>query len=642
MFNTNPIDLKVLLDDVDTGKIQLPDFQRGWVWDDLRIRGLLASISKGFPVGAVMTLSYGGDIKLKTRPIEGVKQVSVSVPNDYLLDGQQRLTSLYQSLLYPGPVDTSNGKKQRIKRWYYIDMLEALNPSVDREEAVISVPENRIMTRDFGRETVLDLSMPELEYKEHMIPTERLMAPMHWMLGYFQYWNDNDEPHPEGNAVNFFDNFQKTVLSNFASYKLPVINLSKDTPKEAVCTVFEKVNTGGVTLDVFELATASFAADAESFSLRDDWQERKSRMYKFGVLQGIDGTQFLQTVALLKTQEDRKIALQKGILASQAPAVGCKKKDILDMYLNDYLRWADSVEHGFVEAAKFLASQFVFGKRDVPYNTQLVPLAALYVELDTALQTVIAKDRLERWYWSGIFGEVYGGTTETQFALDLVEVAEFVRTDSPPRLVNEANFIPERLISLRTRNSAAYKGVYALQMKNGAADWKSGGTLAMATYYDEYIDIHHIFPVAWCQRASPLVPKVLYDSIINKTPIGASTNRIIGGRSPSRYLDTIRQNVPPEKLEELLKSHWLDIEHLQANDFAGSFVERGLQMLKLIGSAMGREPDLDAGRKVLEDALKSAGHYADMYVEEEEKYGDLGDVSDNVLKLLSQATVPVD
>ena len=60
MFKTNPVSLKELLDDAKSGKIQLPDFQRGWVWDDDRIRGLLASISRGFPVGAIMTLEAGG------------------------------------------------------------------------------------------------------------------------------------------------------------------------------------------------------------------------------------------------------------------------------------------------------------------------------------------------------------------------------------------------------------------------------------------------------------------------------------------------------------------------------------------------------------------------------------------------------
>ena len=98
MFKTNPISLKELLDDAETGKIQLPDFQRGWVWDDGRIRGLLASISRGFPVGAIMTLEAGGEIRLKSRMIEGAEGKDGTTLDAFLLDGQQRLTSLSSRL----------------------------------------------------------------------------------------------------------------------------------------------------------------------------------------------------------------------------------------------------------------------------------------------------------------------------------------------------------------------------------------------------------------------------------------------------------------------------------------------------------------------------------------------------------------
>ena len=626
MFSTNPVLLKNLLADAEAGKIQLPDFQRGWIWDDSRIRGLLASISKGFPVGAIMTLSAGSEIRFKARPIEGVDPSITSTPDNFLLDGQQRLTALYQSLIHPEAVNTSDSKRQKIKRWYYIDMRAALNPHTDREDAVISVPEGKIVTEDFGRKEVRNLSTDDMEYRNHMIPTESLMDPMNWMLGYLQFWKDATEPHPDGDALSFFKGFQEEVQTNFTDYQLPVINLNKDTPKEAVCTVFEKVNTGGVILNVFELATASFASDAEDFSLRDDWEARRSRLYSSsGVLQSLEGDQFLQAVALLKTQEDRRSALENGIVAGQAPAVACKKKDILELHLNDYLRWADKVEAGLKDAAKFLRTQFVFGRKSVPYNTQLVPLAVLYVELGEELDTAIAKERLERWYWSGVFGEIYGGSVETQFALDLVEVAEFVRGSVPPRLINEASFIPERLITLRSRLSAAYKGVYALQMKNGAADWITGQPLTIANYDNEHIDVHHIFPVAWCRRATPEVPRKLYDSIINKTPIDALTNKKIGGRAPSQYLERIRQDTPPEKLDDMLTAHWLDVNHLASDDFAGSFVERGEAMLKLIGKAMGR--DLGSGRNVFLNALSSAG-YSDIYIEDEEEFDENSESAD--------------
>ena len=168
------------------------------------------------------------------------------------------------------------------------------------------------VTKDFGREEILNLSTREQEYQEHMMPTEQVMAPLNWIMGYLNHWKLAEASDCDPNEISTV--FTNTLAPKFTEYQLPVISLSKETPKEAVCAVFEKVNTGGVTLNIFELATASFAADAEHFSLRDDWENRKERLHKApgGVLQGVDGNQFLQAIALLKSQEDRQIAISQG------------------------------------------------------------------------------------------------------------------------------------------------------------------------------------------------------------------------------------------------------------------------------------------------------------------------------------------
>ena len=73
MANSNDTNLKDLLDGISCGKIQLPEFQRSWTWDDNRIRGIIASVSLGYPMGAVMVLEYGNpDFVVQYRPIEGV------------------------------------------------------------------------------------------------------------------------------------------------------------------------------------------------------------------------------------------------------------------------------------------------------------------------------------------------------------------------------------------------------------------------------------------------------------------------------------------------------------------------------------------------------------------------------------------
>ena len=604
MFKTNPVLLKTLLDDVEQGRIQLPDFQRGWVWDDDRIKDLLVSVSNMFPIGAIMSLSAGGSIGFRTRPIEGVEIGPEDAPNTFLLDGQQRLTSLYQALRHPGPVNTRNNRNEAVRRRYYMDMMAALYPTVDRDTPFVSMPENLVATRVTAQgPEVQDLSTPDLEYLNHMIPTQRLLDPMKWAFDYIRFWERSGNSHPAGDPFNFFKLFEETIIDNFDKYQIPVIELDKGTSKEAVCTVFERMNTSGVALNVFELTTASFAAETETFSLRDDWQDRKERMYaSAGTLQGIQGDHFLQTINLLKTHEDRKRAIASGVPDNLTPGVSNKKRDVLNLTLSDYENWADKVEQGFFQAARFLQTQYIFKQKDVPYTTQMIPLAALHVELGSELNSAIAKSRLEQWYWSGVFGEQYAGTTDTQIEIDIQQVPKFVRDGNLPSTVAQATFTPERLISLRSRNSAAYKGLYALLMKNGASDWVSGDPLGIVHFLDGNIEIHRIFPIAWCKNLH--IPSKLYNSIINRTPVDASTNRIMGGQAPSRYLPRLRQMMAPDTLDRILRTHYLDTATLENDDFQSLFLQRGRAMLDMVSRAM--QKDLGNADEAIAEAFIEA------------------------------------
>ena len=141
------------------------------------------------------------------------------------------------------------------------------------------------------------------------------------------------------------------------------------------------------------------------------------------------------------------------------PASVCKHKDVLKLEVADWRHWADRVEHGFVRAAKFLHGQKIFKARDLPYRTQLVPLAAIFARLGNAGETEGAWQKIARWYWCGVLGELYGGTTESRFARDLPEVVSMVRGEAvEPFTIAESSFQAGRLLTLRTRNSSAYKG----------------------------------------------------------------------------------------------------------------------------------------------------------------------------------------
>ncbi len=113
---------------------------------------------------------------------------------------------------------------------------------------------------------MLDVSTPQKECKAFYFPCNQILNSDAWEESLQEY-----APEKFGDYMRF----RKQVLNAFRSYQLPLIALGKTTSKEAVCLVFEKVNTGGVPLSVFELVTASFAIDG--FNLRDDWYGSKQR-----------------------------------------------------------------------------------------------------------------------------------------------------------------------------------------------------------------------------------------------------------------------------------------------------------------------------------------------------------------------------
>lgn len=573
--------LEDMLGEAADGSSQLPDFQRGWVWNDERIRRLLASISRGYPIGAVMMLRAGGNmIRFKQRPLEGAPTPARQDADRLILDGQQRLTSLFQSLRLDRPVVTEDQRGKVTKRWYYIDMRQALDENADREEAVVSLPEDRRVMR-FGRHVVKDYSTAEREYEEMLFPLSEVFDPDDWMVGFQEFWKFDIQ------KIKFWNRFNREIVKRFQQYQVPVIELGKSTPKEAVCQVFENVNSGNVPLTVFELLTATFAAD--DFQLRLDWEERERTIRSHSILSGVANTDFLQAVALLATRERRNIAIKAGTDEDRAPGIGCKRPDMLRLGLDQYQRWAPQLMVGFESAARFLHSQHLYDGRFLPYGSQLIPLAAILTVLGREWEQHRVREKLARWYWCGVLGELYGGGNETRFARDLPEVLNWIQDDgAEPGTIYDAEFAPSRLLTLRTRNSAAYKGIYTLLLREGARDWMTGEASSIQNYFDESVDIHHVFPQKWC-RDNEIEPERC-DSIVNKTPLTSRTNRCLGGSAPSEYLDRITVgNVPNDVLDDYLRSHLVDPMHLWGDDFDSYFNSRETALLNAIREVMGKQ-----------------------------------------------------
>ena len=576
----NPL-LNDILKNIGSGKIQLPVFQRPWVWDDYHIRSLIASVSQSFPIGAVLTLQAGGtEVSFKTRLFNGVDSISnQDEPEILILDGQQRLTALYQSLMSGKAVFTQNARGKDILRYYYLDMEACVKNEVEREEAVLSCGEDFQLHTASGKTIELLpqghlFSAANEEYKNKMFPVNKIFDYDDWQMEYQEYWDFNND------KIKFFNKFRREIIERFKGCNVPVIEIPRETPKEAICLVFEKVNTRGVTLTVFELLTATFAS--KDFDLREDWDKRYEKIKeKYQVLEELESTNFLRALTLLATN------------ANPESTISCTRRDILRLTLEDYQKWVDQVENGFVKAARFLHRQKVFNARDLPYQTQLVPLAAILANLGDIGETKRAQQKIARWYWCGVLGEMYGAATDTRFASDLSEVTEWVKeTGKEPRTIREANFREDRLSELRTRNGAAYKGIHALVMHDRGemkcSDFRTGVPIDEKVYFDDNIDIHHIFPKAWCEKQR--IKPDDYNSIINKTALSAGTNRKIGGSAPSKYLLKIQEEagIDAANMDKILDAHFICPNTVRRDDFPSFFKTRKEALVKIIEEAMGK------------------------------------------------------
>jgi len=609
LFSAKDEYLRNLLDEIESNNLQLPDFQRGWVWEDSRIVSLLASLTLGYPVGTLMLLESGGEFKFKCRGIEGNELGDEEKePTMMILDGQQRLTSTFLSLRSKKPVKTTTDTGRKIKRYYYINIEKALNTTVDREEAIFSVDENKQIRSEMGRKIELDLSTQELEFEQKMVPLNLcsdFSEIIAWSSKYYEYHKFDPVKVAE------YNKFNELIIQPLLGYRIPIIKLKNTTPKEAVCQVFEKVNQGGVPLTVFELLTATFAAD--NYELRKDWETIENGSEKateFGKartgfksinnLKEVDSSSFLTAITLLSSY------LKGG-------TVGCKRKDVLNLALEDYKKYREMILDGYERANTFLIEQKIFSSDYIPYGNQLIPLAVICA-VQKNFDNITVKNKIAKWFWCGVLGELYGSSTETRASFDVFEVDNWINNNGvEPRTITDSNFNTLRLFGLQSKSSAAYKGIMALILKENCKDWITGSEMDVTIYLEKNSDIHHIFPKEYCEIQG--YDKRYWNSIVNKTPLFYSTNRAIGGVAPSKYLKKIEveKNVDPNLINVFVSSHILKYEYLSSDDFDNFITDRASRILDLIENATGKKITDRGSEDVLKEFNKK------LEIEKEEK-----------------------
>ena len=586
LFTPKAVPLLDLLPNIHNHKTALPNFQRPWRWEPERVRELIISVAYRYPAGSLLTMPVISN-SFALRPFEGSGDKLKDDPNLMVLDGQQRLTSLYQALY------RRDGIEYRGRRFhFYLDVphlmsdpdgsIEVGDPYFEDALFFVLQEKNGKRIRYAGLKPVSELTTPDQELAAGALPLSLTFDVngelAEWMMNYLSL-RANDDMKQYKQLQKVWGNLVQPWLDRIRSYPFPVIELRADMPLSAICHIFEKVNSQGLPLDVFDLCTAILWA--QGFSLNEQWNNviRDFKNKNTLQMQSLNGTAFLQSIALLDSL-DRKRANPKVRLA-----VACRKRDLMELDKTAINKWWDILLDGYREASLFMMDQGILSERILPYTTIIIPLSAIFADIKNRKGEINAKaawPKIRQWYWCSVFGQRYSGPVETYSALDFEQVVEWVDGGPEPEAVRTFIFRSDALQEISSIRSAIYKGVLCLLAQNGAKDFSGGGKMNVNLFHDTHQDHHHIFPTDALKQLGIDDPRA--NTIANKTLISATANRSISGRKPSEYVKIWRKKLDADGYDEILMSHAIDPNLLSQDKWQEFIADRRERLSHMIES----------------------------------------------------------
>jgi hypothetical protein len=514
--DTNPRALKELLAEIHNRMTVLPDFQRDFVWEPGATQELIVSIASNYPAGSILRVRDAKRV-FAVREFEGAPPLDGAKHTFLVLDGQQRLTSLYQAFYGVG------------EHRYFLDVGK-LTDGADFEDAIFHVRATTKWAK--AREDFA------VQARELLLPLSVLKGG----AGGFGKWNLNVARQlPDTERIALEDalvGIEEKWIQAIDDYHFPVVTLSDETEAAALCTIFETLNRTGVKLSVFELLTARFWP--HDIKLRTLWEKALA-----------------ECPVIADFEVDPYYVLQ-GISLASRKAPSCKRSDVLNMAPSDITAWWDKVVHGLATGLKILREDCrVMLPKWLPYQTMLPPLAAVLARAG-GLKTPeegAQREKLRRWFWCAVFGQVYETAANSKSAKDVVEILQWFSGGDPPESVESLRFDPRALRDVTPRQRAMYRGAICLILGVGARDFHTQSVITGKLMAEEGIDDHHVFPAEYLQRRG-VEPSRMRDCVLNRTLIDRTTNQMISDRAPSDYLAEIR-NTPGFPFDVVLASHGL-------------------------------------------------------------------------------------
>ena len=490
----------VLFNDIDGGQTKIPQFQRDFVWDKARTATLIDSILKGFPIGTFILWKT----KERLRHMRNIGNADLKEPDkgdaiQYILDGQQRITSLYA--VRKGLVLTHDGEEVN-----YEDIVIDLTVDPDEEEVVLETPpehEDYISVHELLNATVADLVR---RYKKHI------------------------------EAVSEY----KTRLESY-DFSTVVID---SYPIDVACEVFTRVNTGGQSLDLFEIMVAKTFDQERDFDLRerydtlvssDDGKDLENCGYDT-----IPAQTILQCVASIACRSIRR-------------------PDVLKIGRDDFIDSWDPTKSGIFSAIDYLRTHVgISVSKIIPYDALLIPIAWFFANRHGGDVSNRQNKLLRQYiYWAALTNR-FGSGVGTKIAADLDKMEAVLKGKEPGydplELKIRAEDIAWRPFSV---GDAYCKAVVCLLFSKNPRRFNTDGCVILDNSFlknSASKNYHHFFPKAFLQdegydkvEANSMMNVVLVDSELNKNAIRA--------KAPSAYVKEFEDE--NEDLKSTLSTHFI-------------------------------------------------------------------------------------
>lgn len=503
-MQTTSYSLNDLLRQAKDGSLTIPQFQRPFVWSESQVGSLIDSMSRSYPIGSLLLLARKPDLRLYARSIEA--EIREEYPPDgtipgktdekfYILDGQQRITSIARVFLNAHP-----------KEIYYFD-LKRMFELHEREE------------RSWIRRRKRGKTEPVRKVPDRLLRADIILNQVKSDIYVSDYIEDsgdipefqNDQPAARKAAARKAAARIKGVFETMRNYKVPVVILERDSGVESVCRVFETINSTGTRLRTFDLAVARFYPKPDLRRLWEGAREDHPILKDFKV----DGESVLQVLCLVSSARNNKYPdPARSKLLSLTP------EEIEREWANSSMALAETYKWARGNGAR---------PETLPSHNVLVAIAAVRnLVMGNAIGAPWKEDDvIRRWYFSKIMHAGASQASNYRIGQDFIALREYNEKGTPPRST-AVNLNADIVLRLKP-SDVRYKSLQNVLAMTLRHDLMTGENIDSESVLHD----HHIYPKN-ARRKYDLDQKML-DGICNRVPVLEDSNQSLGEGYPDEY-----------------------------------------------------------------------------------------------------------